>query len=174
MSGAEPQQLAVVVNAVRNAYLSQVVNKESNEKMELLQRLQNFCAEKERVIRDRRNQLRSLAESVGSRDHQTLVHKHQFAIERLALAQKELMTLQSELRRAEITRRADAKHNPDDLLVADKEVEEEFLKDEAIKAHLAEIARHEQAIAQIKQVTVLGDNDPLPATGPPSRHRSKQ
>src|SRR5207248_10266236 len=66
MSGTEPQQLAVVVNAVRDAYLTQVVNKERNEKSNILNRLQQFLTEKQRLMTDRRNELRKLAESVGS------------------------------------------------------------------------------------------------------------
>lgn len=160
MSGTDPQQLAVIVTAVRDAYLSQVVNKERNQKEELLQRLQKFFSEKEQLMKNNRNKLRNLADSVGSRDAQTLAHKHQFAIERLELARRELMQLQSDLRRAEITQATEAKQGRDELLIADKDVEEEIQKDETIKAHLAEIARQEQAVEQVRQVTLLGDKDP--------------
>src|SRR5437868_4128620 len=102
-------------------------------------------------MQDRRDRWGKLAESVGSRDAQTLAHKHQFAIERLALAQKEMMQLQSDLRRAEITQKAEAKQ-AGEVVFPEKDVEDEIQKDEVIKAHLAEIARQEQAMEQIKKV----------------------
>lgn len=159
MSGDRPQQLAVIVNAVRDIYLTQVVNKERNQKAELLERLNKYLEEKKQLMTDRRNRLRALAESVGGRDAQTLAHKHQFAIERLALAQKELMQLQSDLRRALVAEKS-AGNPGEDIVIPEKDIEEEIQKDETIKAHLAEIARQEQFIEHNRRVSVLGDKDP--------------
>ncbi len=162
MSGQQPQQLTALVSAVRDAYVRQVVNKERNEKMELLNRLEKLYETYANALTARRGRYKEIAESVGSRDAMLLTRKQQSALERLSLAQRELAQLQFDLRRAQVMEETElkTKWKPNDARVSDREVEELIAADKSVQEHTAEVVKHQQALALMRNVTVLGESDP--------------
>jgi beta-lactamase regulating signal transducer with metallopeptidase domain len=59
--GDDPKAAAVLVNAVVDSYLTDVVKADRDAKRERLNKLENACADKEQQIRDKRGELKSLA-----------------------------------------------------------------------------------------------------------------
>jgi capsular exopolysaccharide synthesis family protein len=163
--GERPQDLALLVDAVRMAYLQEVVEKEKHERGLQLERLKTLYAEYDDLLRDKRRNFSDLARAVGSRDSQTLAHKHKFALERLSQAQKELWQLQSELRKARIEA---AGHEAEQqalakgaaVPVAAAAVEAELKKEPQVVKAEAEIARLEGFVDYIRGITTRGDQDP--------------
>jgi capsular exopolysaccharide synthesis family protein len=98
-SGDYPQEVSDLVNAVKNAYLEEVVNvdhKRRSERLDMLRKLKDSYAN---TILIHRQDLKKLAEQAGSDDRQTLALKQQFAMEHLDHVKKELLEIQSQKRK---------------------------------------------------------------------------
>jgi capsular exopolysaccharide synthesis family protein len=81
LSGDSPKELAVIVNAMSEAYMDQVVNFELKPRQERHDRLKTIQTAYKENLKERREMLRKLAESVGSDDRTTLALQQQYAIE---------------------------------------------------------------------------------------------
>ena len=102
VSGDDPRELAILANAVTDAYLQEIVDAERTERLGRFNKLKEIYAKYQDTLQDKRETLRRLAETAGSTDKDTLAFKHQFAIERHGAAQRELMQYQTELRRVAV------------------------------------------------------------------------
>src|SRR5439155_22089181 len=102
LTGEWPEEVLVLVDAVTEAYLQEIVNKEPQRRLERLDQLKELYNTHEDTLRRKRQALRDLSAAAGSSDAKTLALKHRFAIEQLALAEKELMDLQSQLRKLQV------------------------------------------------------------------------
>lgn len=102
LRGDQPEELVTLVNAVVNAYMQEVVNKEQLLQQSRSDRLKQIYSQYEENLRSRRKTLRELAEAAGSSNEQTLSLKQRLAVEQMGMAQRELIQLQSELRKLQI------------------------------------------------------------------------
>lgn len=100
LEGNNPKEIKALVNAVTEAYLSEVVNVEHNRRKLRLDRLKKIHADRKKDLESRRELLKKQAEQAGSNHQETLAYKHQLAIERHAAAERELARLKTELRQA--------------------------------------------------------------------------
>lgn len=102
MTGTQSSELATIVNAVVKAYINEVVEADAHERKRRFESLQRIYLDYQTKLNEKRKYLRSLAEEVGSSDKQTVRLTHEFALEQLAQAQRELMQTQHDLRKAEV------------------------------------------------------------------------
>jgi len=102
MRGDRPQELAVLVNAVVQAYLREIVNKERHERTAELEQANQILARYEEKLRGKREQLRQLQEAAGSGNEKTLEIIYRGYQDQLAQAKKERIQYQSELRRISV------------------------------------------------------------------------
>ena len=102
MSGTESKQLAILVDAVRDAYLAEIVEKEHQRRLAHLDLLKELYAQNEDGLKKKREALRTLANGLGSTNLQVLVLKQEFALKELHTIQTELLQVQSELRKARL------------------------------------------------------------------------
>ena len=100
MNGTKPAELKLLVNAVADAYQQEVVDKERAVRLKRHDDLKEIYNTYQSRLEAKRKQLRAAAELIGSNDKSTLALKHQYVLERLAMTERELMQLQTELRRA--------------------------------------------------------------------------
>lgn len=101
LTGRNPVEVAGIVNAVKTAYMDEVANVEAKHRTG---RYENLVKIKERYtenLKQRRELMRKLAETVGSNDNDTLALRQQYAMEHLEHLQKELLEIQSQKRRME-------------------------------------------------------------------------
>jgi capsular exopolysaccharide synthesis family protein len=101
LSGGNPEEIAGLVNAVKKAYMDEVVNvdlKRRTERFDHLKKIRETYAE---LLKKKRDTMRKLAEAVGSDDRQTLALRQQYAMEHLHYLQKERLDIQSQRRRLE-------------------------------------------------------------------------
>lgn len=101
ISGQSPDDLTTLLNAVADVYQEEVVDKERDLRLKRYDELKKIYDDYQKRLEDKRKSLRAAAELMGSNDKSVLALKHQLVLERLSLAQKELMEIQSELRRAQ-------------------------------------------------------------------------
>ena len=99
MSGDKPDDLAVLVNAVTDAYRREIVDVESKERWVRQEELQKIYNEYQANLEKRRGDMKKLATRIGSNDKQTIRYTQELAIERLATARRDLIGIQSDLRK---------------------------------------------------------------------------
>jgi polysaccharide biosynthesis transport protein len=102
LSGDEPQALADIVNATKKAYMEEVVNVDLKRRGDRHATLRKTKEKYTEMLKTRRDALRTLAETVGSDDKQTLALRQQYAIENMAAIRAELADVQSQKRKVEV------------------------------------------------------------------------
>ena len=94
----DPHESAALARAVVDAYLTEVVNAERDQKRQRLSELDRAYAEKETEIRGKLEDLKRLAETLGVSDTQTLTLKQKLALDELRESRQDLRQLQADLR----------------------------------------------------------------------------
>jgi capsular exopolysaccharide synthesis family protein len=153
LSGNEPQDLEILVNEIIDSYLQDVVSDESRGRRRHLEQLQELAAKYDDIMRDKRQTLRNLAKGIGSGEAKTLAVKHRIALEQQALVQKEILQLDSDLRKlqaeAEIYKAKEKQAT--DLTIPENIVEEQLKKDPIIAKNLAKITELEEAVTRARK-----------------------
>lgn len=98
LSGENPEELAATLNAVTDAYLTMIIGGEETQRRTRLDELDKVLAASQDRIREQRNQLRGLAENLRTSDTQALTLKQQMVLQQYAGLQKELLTIESQIR----------------------------------------------------------------------------
>src|SRR5262249_2194355 len=88
MTGENPEELQVLVDAVTQSYLTEVVSQETKQRSDRLAELENIYTGKKESVRTKRETLRRRAEDLGTSDSQAL-----------SVKQVMLMTTLGDLRR---------------------------------------------------------------------------
>lgn len=102
LTGEDPGAVAALVNAVVQAYLNEVVDVERNQRRQRLNELDRVYTDMEGAMRRRRNDLKQLAEQVGTGDPAALNLKQQIALQQYADLQAEWTKVQFARMRAEL------------------------------------------------------------------------
>lgn len=95
----DANECTTLVRAVVDAYMTEVVNAERDQKRQRLSELDRAYVEKETEIRSKREDLKKLAEQLGTSDTETLTLKQKIALEELTIYRQEMAKNQFELRR---------------------------------------------------------------------------
>jgi len=116
LMGDDNEELAVLVNAVKKAYMHEVVLYDVRKRSERHATLKSIQEKYKALLKERRDTQRKLAEAVGSNDPKTLSLRQQLAMEHLSRVKSELLDVRSEKRRAEAQLRV--RHPAEDQPVA--------------------------------------------------------
>jgi capsular exopolysaccharide synthesis family protein len=152
LAGEQPDELLLLVAAVREAYLSEMVNKEQNRRLARLEQLKKLYGEFDGSLREKQRALRNLADDLGSRDSRLLALRQELALKELAAVQAEYLQTQSQLRKDRLELQA----LPDrDKLVAaltylEALVEEQLRKDSVYDQAAREIERFRRDLALLE------------------------
>ena len=101
LSGDHPDDLAKVVNAVKQVYFDKVVERDRSVRTSRQETLRKLTDTYKDLTKTRRETLRKLVQNAGSDDKSTLVLKQQFAVEHLAAVRRDLHEVQSKKRQLE-------------------------------------------------------------------------
>ncbi|MEQ9406078.1 MAG: AAA family ATPase, partial [Fuerstiella sp.] len=91
LAGEFPEDLATVVNAVKDVYLDEVVYNERNERIQELRTLEENFTELDETVRKNQKRIDQLAENLGTGDSK-------IAVVSLGLVQEKMQGLQADLR----------------------------------------------------------------------------
>lgn len=106
LSGEDPRAVAAIVNAVVQAYLNEVVDVERNQRRQRLNELDRVYTDMEGGVRRKRNELKQLAEQLGTGDTTALNLKQQISLQQYGDLQGALTKMQFERTRAEFELRS--------------------------------------------------------------------
>jgi hypothetical protein len=98
MSGERPDQLLVIINAVRKAYLEKTGDKELADREIQLKTLKDIRDDWEKRSKLNRKKMRDLQEKIGAVDPPNLALVQKVVLEELDGAQKDLVRVRSQLR----------------------------------------------------------------------------
>ena len=102
LAGGNPEDITKIVNAVKDAYLDEVVLADRKQRITRLNELERIHSETEEKVRQKEQRVESLAKELGTGDSQALSIKHQMALEQISLLRREHARVRFELMRAQI------------------------------------------------------------------------
>ncbi|MBX6312416.1 MAG: AAA family ATPase, partial [Isosphaeraceae bacterium] len=154
MSGDDPQEVTLLVNAVTEAYLREIVEAERNERLARFDQLQRIYDGLQKSLETKRKTLRELAESLGSDDKPTLAYQQQLALHRQDLAMQDLMQVQSELRKVQAELRVEqarvdaARASP----ISDHMVEQVIQQDDLVQKYVLQIHENQRNLEYARRL----------------------
>ncbi len=175
IAGDQPQELATLVNAVKDAYLEEVVLAERKQRIARLADLERIYQDTEKKVRQREERISSLAKQLGSGDSKALTIKQQMALEYIAQLRREHSRLRFELMRAQVNGTVSAElgslsvgkgskssSSEDSLLPDGEEVDPRVAAAQRRIAQLKGlIARYEQQVIDKNHPSLLAYRDEL-------------
>ncbi len=102
MVGYQAEEMKTLLDAVREVYLKEVVNKERIRKKNRLDYLKELLSRHESNLRQKREQVKQLTIALGSGDASVLAVKQKHATEALGTTNRELLSVRGELRKMKI------------------------------------------------------------------------
>ncbi|MHB1556393.1 MAG: polysaccharide biosynthesis tyrosine autokinase [Isosphaeraceae bacterium] len=165
LTGPDPDEVAGLVNAVKKAYMDEVVNvdlKRRTERFDYLKKMREHYTE---LLKKKRETMRRLAESVGSNDRETLALRQQYALEHLQFLQKERLEIQSQRRRLEVEmKQARPEAIPEPASISEAELNRLVDQHPAVAELIAELAERELQLqtqmANLRRVARHAVTDP--------------
>jgi len=151
LSGDDPQQLAGIVNAVKNAYIDEVVNVDIKMRTARHDQLSKLKLKYAEMLKERRETLKTLAQTVGSDDKQTIAYAQQIAMAHRDNIRNELVGVQSQKRRLQARlqvhgqRPEDGIEEPSAPSFSEAEIDEWIEHDPAVAGLAAKLAHEEDA-----------------------------
>jgi hypothetical protein len=96
ISSMRPQEAAVLINAIVDAYMREIVNRERNQKLLRLDKLKGIYIKYQDSLKIKRVQLRELTSATHSDDPQTTSKKKQLLMEELSACRRESLGVRLE------------------------------------------------------------------------------
>jgi len=97
LTANDPKEAADIVTAVMDAYLSEVVDYEKDQRRKRLSDLDRLYTDKDLEVRNKHNELKQLAEQLGTNETETPTLKQKLTFEELATHRQELARSQNEM-----------------------------------------------------------------------------
>lgn len=104
LGGEHPEDLALVVNAVKDVYLDEVVFNQRNDRMQRLKTLQQTFRERDETVRKNQERIARLAEELNTGDPKLALVNMTLLQEKLRLLQTDLEKINADIRQEEATR----------------------------------------------------------------------
>jgi capsular exopolysaccharide synthesis family protein len=155
MTGGRTAELVLLVNTITKTYLDEIVSHETKNRRGRMELLKKIADEYESLLKEKRRDLRNLAKTVGSGESKTLALKHRLALEQLALVQKEMIQVQSGLRKmsAESAVQESKEKAWPSLTVPEAAIDQLMNQDETARRLVDQIAKLEDYSSRIKKVS---------------------
>jgi capsular exopolysaccharide synthesis family protein len=153
LTGEHPEDLKKLVTEVREAYVKEIADKEHEKRFKRLDQLKQLFDKFDTQLQQKREKLRKMAESLGSNNSKWLVLQQQYALTQLNSVQSELISYQTQLRRASVR----MKIRQDKMTDLDKEeipavyVDEALNNDELVRSHLKTLKQLDRQLAQMRE-----------------------
>jgi polysaccharide biosynthesis transport protein len=157
LEGDDPVATKVLVTAVVDAYLREVVNKQMGHRQQRLDQLKEIAGKYEERLKRIQGARNELAKAIGSGDNRVIAIRQELAQKQRGLAQEELIKADADLRRLELeaktyqARDGSSAEIPDKLVDAyvDKDLEGELRAQAELEARLK------------KRLAVADEDNPL-------------
>jgi polysaccharide biosynthesis transport protein len=162
LAGDRPEDVKVLVAAITDAYLKEIVNREHNKQLTHLEHLKDIQSKYAESLRRKNRSIREMSAAIGSGDPQVIATKHKYALETLGAAEKELIKLKSELRRfrLDVAVQVEKEKALAKAEVPAVMVEQEIQRDPTILQEVARKSELQKRLAALSGSYVKGEDDP--------------
>jgi succinoglycan biosynthesis transport protein ExoP len=162
MTGHQPDDMRTLVGKISRAYLDEIVKREEVKRRDRHEKLKEIHERYQETLRTKRRTLRELVENVGTGDPNTLALKQRLAQEQLALSAKELLQLESDLRRlqTEMGVRQSSPDAPEEIVLTEADLDELLRKDPTLERLLQRQVQLEQDVNEALRVAARGEDEP--------------
>jgi capsular exopolysaccharide synthesis family protein len=163
MSGDRPQELVVLVNALREAYLREIVERETNQRRERYNIVRGLREKFDNQMKASREEQKLIEQKAGAKDAGARALMLGYFQLQLGAVQRELVQYQADLRKAQLDlkqEREKEKHL-EALPVADAEVDAQVEKLPAVQELVREEQKRREGIERTLADAALGKDDPL-------------
>jgi len=163
MRGESPREIQMLVNAVTQAYLSDVVNKERTERLARRDMLEKKYKENMAEVRTRLETFNNLARSLGTRDSAEVSTQRSLLLDHLGTLRAQLTQLQRDVVQidTELALVDAAERNGENNEGAGKAVDSTLMRHPQMADLSRKLAELEDAIAYQAERSARGLNDPL-------------
>ena len=164
LRGKKPDEVAKILNAVTNAFLDDVVNKERTERLGRRDALEKKFKENMTELRNRRDVLNNLARTLGTRDSAEVANQRALLMDHVATlrglvvqTQRDIAAIDAELWISDAKDRGEIA--PEDS-VSDEVMDAALVADPQIAELSARLAATDEAIAFQQQRSARGGSEP--------------
>lgn len=155
MQSSRREETSVLVNAVTEAFFTEVVNKEMRDRRERYRTLEDLYKDYQVTLTDKRKDLKQLADALGSFDRDTATYQLQLAHQRHAAARQELLGIEGELRKVDaqlaVIEQTPSGDPPDGISLS--EVDILVRQDSGMQQYAARIAELQSRLRSYQRVT---------------------
>ena len=153
-SSPRAEETAVLVNAIVDAYMREVVDTEQRERRERLSELDQLYAEKESELRKLENDLKALSQQLETGDSQALSLKQQITLQQFSTYRSELINVQLRMMRAqgELSLKKALRDKAAQLQVTERELDAAARTDSLMLQLLMREAELKGLVAQTRDV----------------------
>ena len=165
LRGRNPRDVTQIVNAITQAYLSDVVNKERSERLMRRDMLEKKYKENMAEVRTRLETFNNLAKSLGTRDSSEVATQRSLLLDHLGTLRAALIGYQRDLAQidtelAMIDAEARGELPAPESMLADETVDASLLRHPQIAELMQKMESLEETIAQQSSRSARGENDP--------------
>jgi succinoglycan biosynthesis transport protein ExoP len=166
LRGPNASEVAKVVNAVTQAYLNDVVNKEKLDRLARRDMLERKYKDNMAEVRRRLETFNNLARSLGTRDSAEVSTQRSLLLDHLNTLRSSLVQLQGDLARIDaelalVDARSRGEIPVADVAVTDDVVDAMVMRHPQITELTNRLARIEEMITSQEEISVRGANDPV-------------
>jgi capsular exopolysaccharide synthesis family protein len=162
MTGSDPEEVRVLVGAVTQAYLQEIVNAESKSRAARIADVDAIFNDSKEKLREKRNEVRRLSEQLGTSDSQALTEKQVMLLTTLRELKKQHIQIRFDLMKAQ-GRAATVKgrsRTPSQAL-AESALDKAMENDPIAKDYLATIGKLKAIIRDYELTAMRSDESSL-------------
>jgi polysaccharide biosynthesis transport protein len=152
-SSEQPEQAATILNAVTEAYLSEVARREQDKRQARMEQLEASVRKYEEITRKKRNTLHELSDSLGIDDPQTLTLRFQSSLAQEAAAKQKLMDARMDLNKTRLDLAASKEllDKPAAIAISEAVIMEYLRQDPRAQRQLALLSLVEEEIQKYRE-----------------------
>jgi succinoglycan biosynthesis transport protein ExoP len=157
LSGENPEDLALIVNTVKDVYIAQIVNGTRRGEADHYEEIEKAMERVDERIRKQLGEIRDMVvtdRSLGTADPKVLQLRQTMAVEEFALAKRELSSIKSQIRKtkAQLVVVDVQIKNSDNQPVPAESIEEYIDSHPEVKAEQEQIANLERRIHDLRKI----------------------
>ena len=145
-----PDQAATILNAIVESYLKEVARREQEKRQARMDQLQVSVRNYEEILRQKRNTLRELQDSLGVDDTQTLTLRFQNALAQEATARQKLIDTRMDVKKTQLDLAALKELGPPNVTVPEAAVTEYLRQDPQAQRQLTLLSQIDEEIQKIR------------------------
>lgn len=163
LSGEQPTEIAAIVNAIKDAYIQEVVDVEKKERVKHLNDLEQIKTRSQRDLEGKRRTLETMKEALGVSSSSELTIQQKIMLDKFVEMQREHARLQTELKKAKmrLTAQQGKMKSVETFQIPDGELEDLIGKDSQCQLLQTRVSRLDAAAKKYQKIAARSNEPTL-------------